>query len=296
MTTTTYTASGPTFSDRIDRHDWSTIDQARYLREYILPLKPVIITGGFDHWPARKKWCLDFFQKQYGHLPLEIDRRKLSMATLIEEVKHSTPTRPAPYLRNFLVKRLPKELQRDIDPLPECINPNWLNTWLIKLWKDWRFVELYIGGTGAKFPFLHYDGSHTHAFLMQLEGVKEYVAFPPQQTSLMYAGDGRFTENASAVDNIDAPDLARFPRFAEARGVRFKLHPGETLYVPAGWWHTARILSPSITVSVNCANAANWKDFARDVSRNWEGSSVKHTMGSAYLFLAGALARLEGRS
>ena len=43
-------------------------------------------------------------------------------------------------------------------------------------------IELYIGGEGASFPVLHYDGMHTHAFLMQLYGTKEYVAFAPQQS------------------------------------------------------------------------------------------------------------------
>jgi hypothetical protein len=128
---------------------------------------------------------------------------------------------------------------------------------------------------------------------MQLEGVKEYIAFPPSQDKLMYAGSGRYDENISAINNVESPDLTRFPLFSQARGVRFTLHPGETLYVPAGWWHTARILSPSITVSVNGANAANWADFARDVCRvYWAGNKLKQKIGSAYLSAAGMLARL----
>jgi histone arginine demethylase JMJD6 len=287
------TVSGPTFTDRIDRHEWSTIDRVRYVREYLLPLNPVIITGAFDHWPARKKWSLDFFQERYGNLHLEVEGRTLSMAALIEEVRRSTPESPAPYLRNHAVRNLPPDLRRDIDRMPECTNPNWLDTWFLKLWKDWKYVELYIGGTGARFPVLHYDGSHTHAFLMQLQGVKEYIAFPPQQNSLMYAGSGRYDENQSAIDNVESPDLTKFPLFADAHGMRFTLHPGETLFVPAGWWHTARILSPSITISVNGANAANWGNFAGDVCRiNWAGNKVKQAIGSAYLWLAGRLARL----
>ena len=46
--------------------------------------------------------------------------------------------------------------------------------------------------------------------------------------------------------------------------MRFPLHPGETLFVPAGWWHTARILSPSVTVSINSVNRANSAAFRRD--------------------------------
>ena len=94
---------------------------------------------------------------------------------------------------------------------------------------------------------------------MQIEGVKEYVAFPPE--SEVYPRD--LGSNVSQID-VENPDFDRHPLFARAAGFRFKLYPGETLFVPAGWWHTARILSPSITVSVNGVNAANWSSFFRD--------------------------------
>jgi len=284
--------SGPQFLDQIDRHRWADIGKKRYVREYILPLKPVIITNGIEHWAARKKWTLDFFKQQYGEMPLTVDGRQFSMETLIDEVKVSTSERPAPYLRNYPVKKLPEELQSDVMPMPECVSPNWFDHRLLKTWKDFTYVELYIGGTGARFPVLHYDGLHTHAFLMQLEGVKEYVAFPPDQSPLMYAGQGE-NENKSAVDNIETPDLARFPKFTGACGFRFKLFPGETLFVPSGWWHTARILSPSITVSINGANAANWKNFSRDFRQSyWAGHKTKGAVGSAYLGFIGAVMRI----
>ena len=98
--------NGPTFSEKIDRHEWSQLGRQRYVREYVDPLKPVIITGALEHWPARSKWTFDFFQDHYGHLPLEVDGRQLSMAQLIAEVVASTPHAPAPYLRNYLVKLL----------------------------------------------------------------------------------------------------------------------------------------------------------------------------------------------
>jgi histone arginine demethylase JMJD6 len=284
--------SGPQFTDQIDRHRWADLGRKRYVREYVRPLNPVIITDGIEHWAARKKWTLDFFRQKYGGLPLTVDGRQLALGTLIDEVRVSTPERPAPYLRNHPVKNLPAELQLDVQPMPECASPNWFDNRLIKTWKDFTYVELYIGGTGARFPVLHYDGLHTHAFLMQLEGVKEYVAFPPSQSPLMYAGQGE-RENKSDVDNIETPDLTRFPKFVEASGFRFKLYPGETLFVPAGWWHTARILSPSITVSINGANAANWKNFSRDFSQSyWAGHKAKSVVGSVYLGVIGTVMRL----
>jgi hypothetical protein len=52
--------------------------------------------------------------------------------------------------------------------------------------------------------------------------------------------------------DIDNPDLDKFPLFAKAVPMRFRLHPGEILFIPGGLWHTAKMLTPSI--SVNRAN------------------------------------------
>ena len=78
-------------------------------------------------------------------------------------------------------------------------------------------IEAYIGGSGAKFPILHYDGLHTHAFLMQLYGVKEYVVFPPDQSRYFYPRAE--TANVTSILDIENVDLARFPLFAQARGL-----------------------------------------------------------------------------
>jgi hypothetical protein len=289
--------SGPTFSGDIDRHEWSQLGCERYVREYIEPLKPVIITGALEHWAATRKWTFDFFRDHYGDLPLEIDGRKLSMAQLIEEVIASTPDAPAPYLRNHLVKNLPKGLQADIAPMPSCTRPNWLEHPLISAHTSLTYVELYIGGRGARFPVLHYDGLHTHAFLMQIQGVKEYIGFAPDQTPYMYirssAGQSDVSQiseqpNISEINDIENWDASRFALFGKAKGVRFTLHPGETLFMPAGWWHTARILSPSITISINGANAANWSDFRKDFCRyHMAGRKLPPPLANAYFLFVG---------
>src|SRR5258708_22272265 len=199
--------NGPTFSEKIDRHEWSQLGCQRYVREYVDPLKPVVITGAFEHWPARSKWTLDYFHDHYGDLPLKVDGRDLSMAQLIAEARASTPQAPAPYLRNYPVTQLPEALQADVAPMPSCTGPNWLDHPLITARPSVTFPELYIGGKGARFPVLHYDGLHTHAFLMQIQGVKEYIGFAPEQTPYMYSRSAPEQANASEMyDNISGND------------------------------------------------------------------------------------------
>jgi len=249
-------------STSIDRQDWATLGERGFRSRYLLPLQPVIVTGAIGHWKAMGKWTPDFFRQQYATRIVKIDDRQWPLGELIDRIEASSPQNPAPYLRNELLTRWPAELQADITPMPGCALPNWLEHWAFPSRDRQTFVELYIGGAGARFPVLHYDGLHTHAFLMQLYGEKEYFALAPDQAQFLYPRESQ--PNVSNIDDVEHPDPQRFPLSGQARGIRFRLLAGETLFVPAGWWHTARILSTSITVSINGANTSNWAAFTRD--------------------------------
>ncbi len=248
-------------ADQIDRQ--VGLSRGRFEREYLRPLRPVILTDAISHWRALGRWSPHFFKEEYGHLAVEVDGEAMALGDLVDRVEASTDDNPAPYLRNQVLAEWPPELTADVFPMPDCTQPNWLESRFFPSGKGLSSVEVYIGGQGAQFPVLHYDGLHTHAFLMQLYGDKEYIVFSPEQTGFLYATDG-LADNKSRIDDLLHPDLAAFPLFDQAQGVRFQLHPGETLFVPSGWWHTARILSPSVTVSINGVNRANAAAFRRD--------------------------------
>ena len=92
--------------------------------------------------------------------------------------------------------------------------------------------------------------------------------------------------NKSQINDPLNPDLDAFPLCDQAEGVRFRLGPGETLFVPAGWWHTARILSPSVTVSINTVNRANAAAFRHDYLESMAGGSrLRSRVAGAALFI-----------
>ncbi len=256
-----------------------------FILQYLLPLRPVIITDAIRHWPALGRWTPDFFKVNHGDLQVRVDGKEMPLHDLIDQVMASSPSQPAPYLRNQKLSEWPKELHKDISPMPDCTEPNWLASALFPSRVDQTYKEIFIGGPGARFHVLHYDGYHTHAFLMQVFGDKEYVAYAPDQTPFVYPNTTSKYGNESQVGDGMQPDLAKFPLFDKAQGIRFQLHAGETLFVPSGWWHTARILSPSITVSINGANQANWANFKKDycASMAASGWSLKSKMIGAVL-------------
>jgi hypothetical protein len=69
----------------------------------------------------------------------------------------------------------------------------------------------------------------------------------------------------SLIDNQRNPDLERFPLWKNATPVSFVVGPGETLFIPNGWWHTARSITPTISVALDVLNASNWGRFIHEV-------------------------------
>jgi Cupin-like domain len=247
--------------DAIDRV--SGLTHRQFVRRYLTPQRPVVLTDATAHWKALGRWTPEFFRERYGDVAVEIDKKSWRLGDYIDALSNAVPGSPAPYLRNVLVEKWIPELMADISPLPRCVSPNWLDSRLFPSSESLRTLEIYIGGAGAKFPILHYDGMHTHAWLMQIHGTKRYVVYPPDQTPFMYTKTG-IESNKSSIDDVGHPDLERFPLFARATPTVFDLFPGETLFVPSAWWHTVKILTPSITISVNAANRPNWAPFVSD--------------------------------
>jgi len=127
--------------------------------------------------------------------------------------------------------------------------------------------ELFFGGCGSMFPVLHYDLLGMHTQITQILGEKELVFYDPAQTRLLHADPA--CARRSLVDDPFDPDLSRFPGFAKASPLFATLQQGETIYFPAGWWHSTRMHGPSITYGRAVVNASNWDLVMEENLANW---------------------------
>jgi hypothetical protein len=271
------------------------LSYAEFERDYLTPNKPVILTGCMDDWPALSKWSPEFFKREYGATPVTADGQAMPLGEFIDLVLASSPERPAPYLRDAKVRDLGPELMNDIEPFCEYSFPNWLpGFYLVKKLRDLfdaAQIELFVGGEGTKLGQIHYDYIHAHTVLCQVYGRKEFTLFPPEDAPWLYADGAQ-----AAFKDLDTVDRERFPLFERATPISFVQEPGEIIFLPSGWWHTTRLLSASIAVGVNFANASNWSAVTKDIreSSSLARLPVVGTVLSAYLTALGRAKQSRG--
>jgi hypothetical protein len=92
----------------------------------------------------------------------------------------------------------------------------------------------------------HYDMSNNIAVCAV--GRRRFTLFPPDQIANLYPGPLEPTPGGQVVSMVDinAPDLERYPRYAEAQKVAqvAELEAGDVLFYPALWWHHVEALEP----------------------------------------------------
>jgi hypothetical protein len=92
----------------------------------------------------------------------------------------------------------------------------------------------------------HYDLPDNLAVVAA--GRRRFTVFPPEQLPNLYVGPLDPTPAGQPISLVDfaQPDLARFPRFADAweAGEQVDLEPGDALYIPSMWFHHVEGLEP----------------------------------------------------
>ena len=266
-----------------------------FKKEHLFGNYPVVIGDACADWSAKNKFTPAFFKENYGGREVSIAGQTYPLSEYIDWMMTGTEANPAPYPCTLQIESDYPELMPDVLPrlkyaLPDRIKSKFLPS---RLLSGANTLEIFFGSPGAQFPYVHYDYMSLHAYITQLYGQKEFTVIPPDQTPYVYPKPDNVW--VSEVNDIRNPDLEKYPLFAKATPVTFVVGPGETLFIPCGWWHTARSITPTISVALDCLNASNWKNFMHEVDMNMHGRKPKLAKAvQAYLsVLGGVLGTLE---
>ena len=72
----------------------------------------------------------------------------------------------------------------------------------------------------------------------------------------------------SPID-IDRPDLNRYPRFSKVTVLEVVAEPGDTVFLPLGWWHQVAALEVSLSFSYSCLDVPNEFSYVNPEIWNW---------------------------
>tara|TARA_R110002072_G_scaffold85225_3_gene193038 strand:+ start:8021 stop:8878 length:858 start_codon:yes stop_codon:yes gene_type:complete len=228
----------------IDRVE--TISKEDFLENYFKPQKPVVIENYIKDWPAFEKWDLDYMAKVAGDktVPLYDNRpvdhkdgfnephSSMKMSDYIELLKKE-PTKYRIFLWNML-KEIP-ELQQDFS-YPD---------FGLKLMK--KLPMLFFGGMNS-YTFMHYDIDLANIFHFHFNGKKEAILFDQSQNEFLY----KVPHSLITREDIDFsnPDFDKWPALKQAEGFKTHLEHGNILYMPEGYWHYMRYITPGFSMSL----------------------------------------------
>lgn len=124
-----------------------------------------------------------------------------------------------------------------------------------------RLPMLFFGGKDS-YTFMHYDIDLANIFHFHFEGKKSCILFDQQQTKYLY----KIPYSLITREDIDFnnPDFKKWPVLKRAKGFIAELQHGNILYMPEGWWHYMRYLSPGFSMSLRSV-ARNPKNLSKAI-------------------------------
>lgn len=251
------------------------LDVGTFVDEFLTPGRPVLVREALAGCAWAPPWDLPTLTERFGdyRVPLYDTLFALQgLSTFRDYVAHYTGgavTGTPPYLRWFTRQspdRMPWADAAFTQLARDWSMPGWLprsgylfpaSSETVDVTRDaFPAKGLFVCGRGGR-TRLHADPWVSDACLCQTTGDKRVVMYPPAAGELLTTDDG------SVVD-LDAPDDQAFPRWREAEPAFDEvLHPGDAVFIPAGWYHTAIALDDSVSITWNFVHEVHEARFGR---------------------------------
>ena len=106
---------------------------------------------------------------------------------------------------------------------------------------------LFFGG-GDSYTFMHYDIDLVNIFHFHFHGKKEIILFDQQQNDFLC----KVPHSLITREDIDFsnPDFEKWPRLKQAEGYITNIEHGNVLYIPEGYWHYMKYITPGFSMSL----------------------------------------------
>ncbi|MBS1628150.1 MAG: cupin-like domain-containing protein [Bacteroidetes bacterium] len=235
------------------------INGNEFKNKYYNTSTPVIIKNLSKQWPAYNKWNWAFFKELVGN-------KKVALYNNIKSDAY-TPINTADDYKTFgeyidMISAGPAGwrifLFNIFDHAPQLINdftwPDELMTGFVK-----RYPMLFTGGEGA-ITHMHFDIDVSHILHTQFIGRKRVLLFPFEEQHKIYRKPYEVLSMVDFSNYYDAEkskvDYEKFPALKKAEGYDVTLEHGDTLFMPAGYWHHMEYLDSGFAMSLRAMQSS----------------------------------------
>lgn len=230
----------------------ASISPEEFKEKYYKRNIPLIIKDLAKQWPAYNKWNWEFFKGIVGDKQVPLYHNEKSDAY--------TPINKADDYKTFgeyvdMISRGPAGwrifLFNIFDHAPQITKDF---TWPEHLMKGFvkRYPMLFTGGASS-ITHMHFDIDMSHILHTQFAGRKRVLLFPHGQQKRLYRKPFEVLSEADFShyhENNGKPDYEKFPALKLAEGYEVILEHGDTLFMPAGYWHHMEYLDSGFAMSL----------------------------------------------
>ncbi|CAI9116257.1 OLC1v1017354C1 [Oldenlandia corymbosa var. corymbosa] len=239
--------------------------------------KPVLISGLADNWPARSGWTIQQLLQKYGDKTFRISQRSTKKITMMfkDYVSYTQTQHDEDPLYVFDEKfgEVAPGLLKDYS-VPHLFQEDFFDILNDDDRPPFRWLIIGPERSGASW---HVDPALTSAWNTLLCGRKRWALYPPGKVPL---GVTVHVNEDDGDVHIDTPSslqwwLDFYPLLSdEDKPIECTQLPGETIFVPSGWWHCVLNLETSIAVTQNFVNTRNFEFVCLDMAPGYRHKGV----------------------